>query len=91
MNKTLKKLTYDQVEALKYKNPTIMVHDRIDIALSDLFDIRFPSKKDTRTNEEVKAFSDEVVAGDYRNWGSWFYYPWINMIVHFPQKMSCVW
>jgi hypothetical protein len=60
------------------------VYDQIDLALGELFDIKFPAKKDSKTVAEVKAFTDQHVGDSLDEYGVWVYYPWSQNLVHFP-------
>ena len=81
-----KHLTYRQLDQLKNGHPELIVHDHISLAFEELFDIEFPSKKDTKTKLEVQKFEQKLTGGDFNNYGSWVYYPWLNQVVHFPPK-----
>jgi len=73
------------LDDFKSQHPGLLVDDRIDLAVDELFDIAFPAKKDTKTEDEVKEYQASLFA-DSKDWGSWFYYPWLNKLVHFPPK-----
>jgi molybdopterin/thiamine biosynthesis adenylyltransferase len=79
-------ISYEQLEQYKDDHPEIFIDDHIDLAIEELFDIEYPSKKDSKTKEEVESFKKDLVGGDENNWGTWVYYPWLNRAVHFPPK-----
>ena len=60
--------------------------DRIDLALDELFDIEYPSKKDSKTPGDVKEYGRNLTGGRAEEWGNWVYYPWLNRVVHIPPK-----
>jgi len=62
------------------------VFDQIEAAIDELFDIEYPAKKDSKTTEEVSAFSQGLVQGDISQYGTWVYFPWNKNLVHFPPK-----
>jgi hypothetical protein len=74
-----------EVEGLKQKHPELMVEDRIGLAVDELFDIAYPAKKDSKTEQEVATYKKSLFSDD-GEWGQWFYYPWLNKLVHFPPK-----
>lgn len=74
----------DEIASLRDRHPELMEEDQIDLALDELFDIEFPSKKDTKLPEEVAEFGKSVAGEDPSAWGEWVYYPWLNKLVHFP-------
>jgi molybdopterin/thiamine biosynthesis adenylyltransferase len=77
-------LSYADYKSLELKHPDLILHDQIDLAFDELFDIEFPSKKDSKTESEVNAYAGELCGGKPEEWGSWVYYPWSNYVVHFP-------
>ncbi len=79
-------IDYEQLEKLKNEHAELIIHDRVDLAFDELFDINFPAKKDTKTTTEVQEFADQLTGGNPSNWGNWIYYPWLNQVVHFPPK-----
>ena len=81
----LQKIETENLENLKSQHPELAIDDRIDLAVDELFDIAFPVKKDSKTEAEVKEYQASLFdnPGD---WGEWFYYPWLNRLVHFPPK-----
>ena len=79
---------YNEIDTLKNDHTNLDVIDNIELAISEFFDIKFPSKKDTKTESEVKEFEASLVGGDRNSWGEWIYYPWLNSVVHFPPKVE---
>lgn len=79
-------LNGSEVEAFLAAHPEVKRVDQIKYALSELFDINYPSKKDSKTDEEVEAFARQASNGDANSWGSWFFFVWSNYLVHFPPK-----
>jgi molybdopterin/thiamine biosynthesis adenylyltransferase len=77
---------YNQLEKLKKEHPELRTEDTIDLALAELFDIAYPSKKDSKTDDEVESFADELTNSKPLEWGDWVYYPWLNLVIHFPPK-----
>ncbi len=76
--------THNDLDSLKQENPQLIVDDTIELAIDELFDIRHPEKKDTKTKDEVRGFGTEITADHPNDWGQWVYYPWLNKVVHFP-------
>ena len=76
------------IEQFIARNPNVQVHDEISLALEDLYDIDFPSKKDSRSKTDVDHYSDKITKGNAEEWGSWFFYPWLNLVVHFPPQIE---
>jgi hypothetical protein len=74
-----------EIEGLKQKHLELMVEDRIDLAVDELFDIAYPAKKDSKTEQEVAEYKKSLFT-EAGEWGQWFYYPWLNKLVHFPPK-----
>lgn len=62
------------------------VLDEIDLAIAELFDIQNPSQKDTKSPEDVAAFSSALTNGDTTAYGNWVYFPWSGDVVHFPPE-----
>lgn len=62
-----------------------MIDDQINLAVEELFDIAYPAKKDSKTQAEVAEYRDSLFS-DAAGWGEWFYYPWLNKLVHFPPQ-----
>lgn len=79
-------ISYSDLSLLQRDNPGLTVENNIDLALNELFDISHPSKKDSKTDDELKHFSKELTAGQPDNWGQWIFYPWLNKVVHLPAK-----
>ncbi len=76
----------EDIDSFIAEKPDVRVHDKINLAIEDLFDIEFPQKKDSKTKKEINDFRKEITDGNPKIWGSWFYYSWINLVVHFPPK-----
>lgn len=81
-------LNFSDIQRLKDRHPELVIHNRIDLAINELFDIEFPGKKDSKTEIEVKEYGQTVTNGDIDNWGEWVYFPWINTVVHLPSKQE---
>jgi tRNA A37 threonylcarbamoyladenosine dehydratase len=75
-----------EIEDLKASHTELAIHDNMDLVVEDLFDIEYPEKKDTKTEQELEDFKTVLFKDGVQNWGSWFYYPWLNQLVHFPPK-----
>jgi tRNA A37 threonylcarbamoyladenosine dehydratase len=75
-----------EIDDLKASHAELTVHDWLDLAAEDLFDIEYPEKKDTKTEQELEDYKTNLFKDGTENWGSWFYYPWLNQLVHFPPK-----
>ncbi len=80
-----KKINSDQILELKTQHPEMTIDDRVDLAVDELFDIAYPAKKDSKTEPEVEDYRSTLFA-EPNEWGEWFYYPWLNKLVHFPPK-----
>jgi hypothetical protein len=76
----------ENIDSFIKKHPGIVVHDKPELAIDELFDIKYPEKKDNRHDEDVAKFRDQTAGDDLRKWGEWVYYPWLNQLVHFPPK-----
>jgi hypothetical protein len=81
----IQKIKKSELDEFKAKHPELSVEDRVDLAVDELFDIAYPSKKDTKSEDEVAAYRDTLFS-DPADWGEWVYYPWLNKLVHFPPK-----
>lgn len=79
-------LAHADLSRLKQEHPELFIDDRIDLALDELFDIKYPEKKDTKTKDEVQEYGRELTGDKPDEWGSWVYYPWLNRLVHIPPK-----
>lgn len=75
-----------ELESFISKHPELIVHDHLDLAIEELFDIDFPAKKDTKDKAEIQAYAKTKIGTDIRQWGEWVYYPWLNELVHTPPK-----
>jgi hypothetical protein len=62
------------------------VHDQIQLAITELFDIEHPGQKDTKTAAQVAKFSLGLGGEDLDNYGHWIYFPWDKRLVHFPPQ-----
>lgn len=62
------------------------VSDQIEAAISELFDMEHPEKKDSKTPKEVAAFAKQITGDNFVNYGNWVYFPWSGSLVHFPPK-----
>lgn len=62
------------------------VHDQIQLAIDELFDIANPEKKDTKTPALLAEFAQGFGGEDLDNYGHWAYFPWDKRLVHFPPK-----
>jgi len=75
------------LQALKDSHPELIIHDRIDLAIDELFDIDYPAQKDTKTGADLERYKKDLLNGTTEDqWGEWVYYPWLNQAVHFPPK-----
>lgn len=81
-----KQITYTEIANLKQQHPELQLHDKSELAIDELFDIVYPAKKDTKTAQEVEEYSKQKLGEQPGEWGCWFYYPWLNTVVHFPPK-----
>jgi molybdopterin/thiamine biosynthesis adenylyltransferase len=75
---------YKDLQLFQDKHPGLLVESRIDLAIDDLYDIAYPTKKDFKDVNAVQRFAKDLNGGDIEAWGNWVYYPWLNMIVHTP-------
>jgi tRNA threonylcarbamoyladenosine dehydratase len=69
---------------LKEQGKVWAVYDRIDLALSELYDIHHPDQKDHRDEQAYRDFV--AAAGNLDEYGNWVFYPWSADLVHFPPK-----
>lgn len=75
-----------RLEELK-KSPGVIVHDQVNLAVEELYDIEFPHEKDFQEKSQFSEFRAGLAeSGDLAYWGTWVYFAWSNMIVHFPPK-----
>lgn len=81
-------LKHQELAALKDQHPELIVHDHVDLAIDELFDIDNPAQKDTKTADDVQAYKQQLVGDNPEEWGEWVYYPWLNQVVHFPAQKS---
>lgn len=79
-------LKYSDLDVLKTQHPELVVEDRVDLAIEELFDIAFPAQKDSKRTEDVQSFGTSITNSNAAAWGEWVYYPWLNKAVHFPPK-----
>jgi len=79
-------IDYEDLDTIKTNNPKLIISDQIDLAITELFDIKYPQKKDTKTDTEVDQFKEELIRSNKEDWGNWVYYDWIHHLVHFPPK-----
>jgi molybdopterin/thiamine biosynthesis adenylyltransferase len=79
-------LEASEIVAFLAAHPAVRKIDEIKYAISELFDIRHPAKKDTKTTDEVAAFGQELTGNNSDTWGNWFYFSWNNYLIHFPPK-----
>lgn len=71
---------------LKESGRVTRIIDQIDLALGEIFDIKYPTKKDTKTSEEVDGFMKEYTENVKDRYGCWVFFPWSGYLVHFPNK-----
>lgn len=76
----------EKLTKLLNDNRSITVVDHVDLAVNELFDIHNPSQKDTKTDEQLSSFRDEILGEESGNYGNWFYFPWKQQVVHFPPE-----
>lgn len=79
-------LEHADLEPLQAQHPELVVHDHIDLAIDELFDIDHPEQKDTKNEADLQAYRQKIFSGVSEAWGSWVYYPWLNQVVHFPPQ-----
>ena len=60
--------------------------DHIDEALEELYHIVNPSQIDAVSPEEYKQFLKTVAGSDLSKYGKWVYFPWSEVITHFPPQ-----
>lgn len=75
---------FSDISLLREQHAELAIDDHINLAIDELFDIEFPSKKDSKDTAEVAAFGEQLTRNDPNNWGEWIYYPWLNRVVHVP-------
>lgn len=79
-------LSFEEKQKLVSEKPYIVSDDFVDLALDELFDMEYPSKKDTKTGQEVRDYIKTKLPDGTDNWGNWVYYSWLNRVVHVPPK-----
>lgn len=57
------------------------IHDQMEIALSELFEIYHPEQKDNIDKEQKQKF----IAKHGQGYGVWVYYPWNGELIRFPE------
>lgn len=77
---------YSELNQLKTEHPELIIHDQVELAIDELFDIANPARKDAKTEAEVAIYAHDLVGDSPETWGTWVYYPWLNQVVHFPPK-----
>lgn len=58
------------------------VVDEIGRSVDELFDIDYPSQKDSRNQQDYEAYLAKL--GELIEYGRWVYLPWTYQLVHFP-------
>jgi molybdopterin/thiamine biosynthesis adenylyltransferase len=81
-------IKYNEIDKLKNQQPGLIIHDEMECVANELFDIVYPAKKDSKSDEDVYAYAATLFGSDKNHWGEWVHYPWLNQIVHFPPKDS---
>lgn len=76
-----------ELENYKKTHPEIQVIDRYEELLEEIFLLRNPKYRfDKNFADPLASFIKSF--GDLKNHGSWFYFPWINSLIHFlPEDM----
>ncbi|MST04460.1 MAG: hypothetical protein EXS49_02765 [Candidatus Pacebacteria bacterium] len=81
------KISFKEIESYKKTHSEIQVIDRYEELLEEIFLLRnakykFDKNYSAPFKEFIKTF------GNLENLGNWFYFPWINSIIHFlPEEM----
>lgn len=73
-----------EIEALLSAGKIHRTHDRVDLAIAELFDIDHPEMKDTKSPGDIAEFSQSLTKGKPSAYGSWVFFPWSGNLVHFP-------
>lgn len=60
--------------------------DNIDLAFGELFDIEYPSKKDTKLQSEIDEFVGNKIGVSKLEYGNWVFFPWSGYLIHFPEQ-----
>jgi len=77
-------------KSLRQKHPELVIVDQYDRNLEELFLLRNPKHRFIKKySKSFNAFARAHYAGKKKeSIGSWFYYPWLNQLVHFlPDKI----
>lgn len=67
-------------------NQITAVYDQIHLAIEELYDIRFPAQKDNKNQKELDKFTENFGNGNTDSYGTWVFYPWSGVLVHFPTR-----
>ena len=59
------------------------VRDLVDISLKELYEIKYPARKD---NFKLSEFNEFISNYDLDGYGNWVYYPWSNLLLRIPPK-----
>ncbi len=73
-----------ELETLHASGAILHVHDRIELAIEELYDIEYPHEKDARDARRFATYKEQYGNGNTDHYGSWVFYPWSGEIVHFP-------
>lgn len=81
------KISSSEIDSYKKTHPEIQVIDSYNELLEELFLLRNPKHRfDKNFALPLKEFVNSF--GVLKNHGNWFYFPWINSIIHFlPEEM----
>ena len=69
-------------------NEVRTVIDEISIALNELYDIKHPSRIDSKSHADLARFIQELGYSSIEEYGNWVFYPWSGELVHFPDKLD---
>lgn len=81
------KIQFSEIANYKKSHQELQIIDRYGELLEEIFLLRNPKYRfDKNFSEPLASFIKSI--GDLNNHGSWFYFPWINSIIHFlPEDM----
>lgn len=76
----------DELNILSNGGSIRRVCDQVNLALSELYDIQNPNRKDKKTDQEISDYISRLTGAQPEKYGVWVYYPWSGNLVHFPPK-----
>jgi len=77
------RVAHRSLSAFVRRHPAITVIDEYSSLLEELYQLRNPATRMTGTNPEaVQQFIRTLTRGAPRSHGTWFFFPWLNTLIH---------